>query len=63
MRGKTHSVTFTSTVVRSETTAAIRAKFDLKRYQWGINFKGVGENLLNEEVILDFNLEATPQGE
>ena len=62
MRGKTNSVTFTSTVVRSETTAAIRAKFDLKRYQWDINYKGLGENILNEEVILDFNLEAAPQG-
>ena len=41
MRGKTNSVTFTSTVVRSETTAAIRAKFDLKRYQWDINYKGL----------------------
>lgn len=60
MRGKTNSVTFSASVLQSETTAAIRAKFDLKRYQWDINFKGVGENILNEEVILDFNLEATP---
>tara|TARA_B100001094_G_scaffold328190_1_gene388073 strand:+ start:936 stop:1574 length:639 start_codon:yes stop_codon:yes gene_type:complete len=62
MKGKTNSVTFSSTVVRSETTVAIRAKFDLKRYQWDINFKGAGENILNEEVILDFNLEAAPEG-
>ena len=61
MRGKTNSVTFTAIVDHSETTATITAKFDLKRYQWDINFKGAGENLLNEEVILDFNLEATPQ--
>ena len=63
MRGKSNSVTFPARVTQSGDTATITARFDLKRYQWDINFKGVGENLLNEEVILDFNLEATPQQE
>ena len=58
MRGKTNSVAFPATVDHTEGVAKITAKFDIKRYQWDINFKGAGENLLNEEVILEFNLEA-----
>ena len=58
MRGKTHSVSFPAKVSQEGDTASITAKFDIPRYQWGIHFKGAGENLLNEEVILEFALEA-----
>ncbi|MDE0594848.1 MAG: YceI family protein [Roseibacillus sp.] len=61
MHGVTKSVTFPATVEHSGETAKISAEFDIKRFDWKIEYKGGADNLINDEVILRFNLEAKPE--
>jgi polyisoprenoid-binding protein YceI len=61
MHGVTKSVTFPATVEHSGEIAKISAEFDIKRFDWKIEYKGGADNLINDEVILRFNLEAKPE--
>ena len=61
MHGVTKSVTFPATVEHSGETAKISAEFDINRFDWKIEYKGAADNLINDEVILRFKLEAKPE--
>ena len=32
------------------------AKFDIRRTDWGVSYKGAADNLIREEVVLDILL-------
>ena len=61
MHGVTRSVSFPATVLKEDGRAKINAEFDIKRFEWDIEYKGKADDLINDEVILRLKLEAAPQ--
>lgn len=61
MHGETKSVTFPATVEHTDEIAKINAEFDIKRFDWKIEYAGAADDLINDEVILRFKLEAKPE--
>ena len=61
MHGVTKSVAFPATVARDGDRATMTAEFDIKRFEWDIEYKGKADDLINDEVILKFDLEAKPE--
>ena len=58
IKGKTNSVTFDATVTKASTKAELkfdRTKYDIK-YGSGKFFQGLGDKLINDEVLLTVNL-------
>lgn len=61
MHGVTKSISFPATVSQDGEVATISAEFDINRYDWGIEYPGRPDDLIRKEVVLRFNLEATPE--
>lgn len=61
MHGVTKSVAFEANVVESDGVAKITAEFDIDRSLWGITYEGKKDDIINNEVILRFDLEAKPE--
>lgn len=58
MHGVTKSVAFEADVVETDGVAKITAEFDIDRSLWGITYEGKKDDIINNEVILKFDLEA-----
>lgn len=62
MHGVSKSVTFPATVSEvSDDTARIKAEFDINRFDWNMEFKGKPDDLIRNEVVIKFDLEARKQ--
>lgn len=60
LRGTTKNITFPTTVEESGDGIRIKANFNINRMDFGVAYQGVGDNFINEEVVLKFDLEAKP---
>ena len=59
MHGITKSITFNSSIEISEENVSIAAEFDINRNDWGVDFKGAADNMINDKVILNLSLLAS----
>jgi len=50
-------------VVHTEDTIKLTSSFDIKRNDWGIDFKGKPDDLIRNEVVIHFDLVAKKQAE
>lgn len=55
MRGETRAVTFPAVVGYDGQRASVRAAFLINRTEWGINYAGVRDDLINERVRIQLN--------
>ena len=63
LHGETKNITFPVTAKRDGDTASFKAEFDINRKDFGINYKGMADNLIKDEVVirLDFTAKAASE--
>lgn len=61
MHGVTKSITFDADIAVSEAEVTVKAEFDIDRQLWGVDYKGKGDNLINDKVIIRLNIVAAPE--
>ena len=61
MLGVTKNITFPAQVTQTEEMIMLKSKFDIKRHDWGIVYKGKPDDLIRNEVIIEFDLVAKVQ--
>lgn len=59
--GVTKNISFPATVDQSAENITIAADFDINRSDFGVNYAGMKDDLIREEVIIKLNLVATPE--
>lgn len=59
MKGITKNITFPATIELDGDTLTASAEFTIKRFDWNIEYKGVGDGLVEDKVLLFFDVEAT----
>jgi polyisoprenoid-binding protein YceI len=62
MHGQTHAVTFPATITVQEGSVQALADFIIDRRDWGINYTGKADDLVNNEVRMIFDVTAGPTG-
>lgn len=58
LHGETKNITFPATVATEGDTIAVNAEFDINRNDFGISYEGRKDDLIRDEVIIKFDLEA-----
>jgi len=58
LHGVTKGITFPAQIAVSGDALNATAEFVLKRTDWGINYKGKADDLIREEVVVAFDIEA-----
>ena len=58
MLGVTKNITIPAKVAQSEEMVKLTSKFDINRHDWGIVYKGKPDDLIRNEVVIEFDLEA-----
>jgi len=58
MRDVTKSITFSATIKVENDTATAQAKFKITRQDWGIVYKGKADDLIRDDVGLEFDIVA-----
>lgn len=58
MHGQTHGVTFPATIEVEDGTVRAEADFIINRRTWGINYDGMANDLIEDDVRIMFNLTA-----
>ena len=61
MVGQTHNISFPATVTQADDLITIEAEFDINRQDWGISYPGRKDDLIRDEVVIDFTLVAQAQ--
>lgn len=56
LRGITKEIRFPAEVVSADGKFSGKAKFDINRKDWGVNYPGKPDNLIREEVVLEIQL-------
>jgi len=59
MHGVTKSISFTPEVSITDSEVTLKAEFDIKRFDWGIEYKGRADDLIRDEVVIKLNVKAT----
>lgn len=62
LHGVTKNITFPATVSKNGETVKINSKFDIKRKDFGIVYAGKTDDLIRDEVVIELDLEAKPDG-
>ncbi len=57
------NITFPAAIVQTEGMIKLTSTFDIKRNDWGIDFKGKPDDLIRNEVVIAFDLVAKKQAE
>ncbi len=60
MHGVTKSITFPAQISVTDSEVTAQAEFSIKRFDWGIEYKGKADDLIRDEVVIRFDLRATP---
>ena len=60
MHGQTNAVTFPATITMQDGEVRVQADFIIDRRDWGINYKGQADDLVENEVRLIFDVTAAP---
>ena len=63
LHGVTKNITFPSTVETNEDLIKVTAEFDINRKDFDISYPGKKDDLIRDEVIIKFNLEAKPSSQ
>lgn len=58
IRGKTKSITFPADVTLADGGLTATAKLKIDRQEWGVHFKGMKDNLIEDEVGLTLDISA-----
>src|SRR5690606_30258459 len=58
MKGITKNITFPADIRIDGDTLTASAEFTIKRFDWNINYKGLADDLIKDEVLLVFEVEA-----
>jgi polyisoprenoid-binding protein YceI len=58
MHGVTKGVTFPATIKMDSDTLTAGAEFTIKRFEWDITYKGLADDLIREDVLLFFDVNA-----
>ena len=61
LHGITKNISFPVTVSQTGDNVKIDAKFDIKRKDFGIVYPGKPDDLIRDEVVIEFKLEAKPE--
>ncbi|NVB39718.1 YceI family protein [Pseudenhygromyxa sp. WMMC2535] len=56
MHGKTNKITFPATVTVGEGEVAGKAEFKINRKDWGIDYAGMADDLIKDEVAMELDL-------
>jgi len=59
MNGVTKSITFPSEVDITNSSVSLKAEFDIKRFDWGIVYKGKADDLIRDEVVIRLDVTAS----
>ena len=59
MRGVTKSITFPAEIDVSDSSVSLKAEFDIKRFDWGIAYKGKANDLIRDEVVIKLDVTAS----
>jgi len=62
LHGVTKGVTFPASISLDGTTVTAEAEFTIDRSIWGITYKGVADDLIRDDVLIFFAIEAEAQG-
>ncbi len=58
IKDQTHSVSFPALIKRGNGTLSATAEFSINRQTWGISYPGMQDDLIRDEVVIAFNIEA-----
>lgn len=61
LRGVTKNISFPATVTESTDQVTIKAEFDIKRKDFGIEYAGKADDLIRDEVVIRLDLTAKPE--
>jgi polyisoprenoid-binding protein YceI len=61
LRGVEKNITFPATATMDGDAIKVQAEFDIKRKDWGIVYAGKADDLIRNEVVIKFDLTATPE--
>lgn len=56
MVGVTKNITFPATIQQDGDTVTLTSKFDINRQTWGISYPDQKDELIRDELVLEFNL-------
>ena len=59
MHGVTKSISFPSDVDISDGSVSLKAEFDIKRFDWGVVYKGKADDLIRDEVVIKLDVTAS----
>lgn len=59
MHGTTKSITFDSSIDISDEEVSLTAEFDINRKDWGIDYRGPADNVINDNVVLNLLIAAS----
>jgi polyisoprenoid-binding protein YceI len=58
LHGVTKQITFPADIEVTDSGASASAEFDIRRFDWNINYKGKADDLIRDEVVLRLDLRA-----
>lgn len=58
LHGVTKAVEFPATIAKAGDEFTLKAEFKIKRFDWGIVYKGQADNLIYDDVVLKLDLKA-----
>ncbi|BCX48859.1 hypothetical protein HAHE_27670 [Haloferula helveola] len=61
LRGVEKNITFPATASKDGDTVKVQAEFDINRKDWGIVYAGKADDLIRDEVVIKFDLTASPE--
>ncbi len=61
LHGIKKSISFPAAIEVSEDALTANAEFAMERFDWGIEYKGMADDLIRNEVVVRLNVEATQQ--
>ena len=60
LHGVKKSITFPATIVFDDGGVRVQAEFFIQRFDFGIEYKGKADDLIRDEVVIQFDLRAAP---
>jgi polyisoprenoid-binding protein YceI len=61
LHGVQKSITFPATIEVAEGSVTVSSEFSIKRFDFGIEYKGKADDLIRDDVLIQINLIAAPE--
>lgn len=62
LHGETKGITFPATIELGEGNVSTKAKFVINRKDFGLNYPGMPDNLIKDDVLIELDIHAAPKG-